>query len=134
MPFSAYLPVASHPFTKPRVQSSVALVVAALLWWWLRSGLAATILGIAVVLATLAWCAPRAHAPVQRVLDAAARGVAVGFSWILLAVTYVAIFVPLHLWRALLGRDPLGLRRDLRSESHLRPIPPPRPGRFGRMY
>jgi hypothetical protein len=122
------------PVSRARLQATLAAVIALGLWLWLRGLFATCVLLVAASIAVLAWLAPRAHAPVQRVLDRAAHGLAVGVSWALLAVVYVGMFVPMRAWRALTGHDPLGLRRDLRAESYLCALPPARPERFRRMY
>jgi len=122
------------PVHRARLQSTLAVAIACGLWFWLRGWFATGVLIVATTLAALAWAAPRAHAPIQRILDRAARGLTIGVSWALLALTYVGLFVPLRVWRALTGSDPLGLRRDVRAESFLRPLPPPRRDRFRRMY
>lgn len=122
------------PVSRARLQATLAAVIALGLLLWLRGLFATCVLLVAASVAGLAWLAPRAHAPVQRVLDRAARGLAVGVSWALLALVYGALFVPMRVWRALTGRDPLDLRRDIRAASYLRPLPPARANRFGRMY
>lgn len=120
--------------SRPRLQASLAALLAGILWLWLGGIVPAVAFGLAAALALLAWAAPGAHAPVHRLLERAGRGIAVASSWILLAIAYAGLFVPMRLWRALTGRDPLGLRPDPRRETYLRPLPPARPDRFGRMY
>ncbi len=122
------------PLTRSRVQASVALLVATGVWLWLGGFVPAIALGLTALLAGLAWVSPTAYAPVHQLLERAGRGLAVAVSWILLAAAYAGLFVPLRLWRALTGRDQLGLRPDVRAETYLRPLPRPRPGRFERMF
>lgn len=121
-------------FTRPRIQATIAAVLAAALWWWLRGAIAASVLGLALALAALAWVSPRAHAPVQRLLERLGHAFAVLVSWILLAAVYLGVFVPLRGWRTLSGRDPLLRRADPGASSYLRPLPPARVKHFERMY
>lgn len=109
-------------------------MVAVGVWLWLGGWAAAGVAIAAAGLAVLAWARPAAHAPVHRALERAAHALATAISWVLLAAAYLALFVPLRLWRWITGRDPLALRHERRSETFLRPMPPARPDRFRRMY
>lgn len=117
-----------------RLQATIGAGLALALWLWLRGPVATAVLALAGALAALAWFAPRAHAPIHRVLTRGAHAFAVGVSWILLGVAYLGLFVPLRAWRWIARQDPLALHRDPRRATFLRELPPPRPGRFERMY
>ncbi len=121
-------------FSKARLQATVAALLALALWLWLRGLFATCVLIVASGLAVLAWLAPQAYAPVHRGILRLAHATAAVVSWLLLALAYLGMFVPLRLWHALTGKDLLGLRRDARAATYLRAIPPPRPRHFERMY
>lgn len=123
-----------HTHTKARLQATVGVAVTLALWAWTRSIAAAVLMGMASTLALLAWIAPRTHTPVQRVLDALAHAIAVAISWVVLALVYGAVFVPIRAVRFLAQRDPLGRRSPALEGSYLRPLPKPRSDRFERMY
>lgn len=119
---------------RARLQATIAALLALAVWWWLGGVFMTAVLIVATGFALLAWLAPAAYVPVHRVGERLAHLTAGSVSWLLLGAAYLSLFVPLRLWRALTGQDVLGLRRDCRAASYLRPLPPPRPRRFERMY
>jgi hypothetical protein len=131
---SVLTPVSKFPDRKPRLQATVAAILALGLWLWLRGPLPAVVAIVVSSLAGLAWLAPSAYAPVHRGIECLAHATAMAVSWLLLGLVYLGIFVPLRLWRAATRNDALGFRRDPCATTYLKPLSPPRPGRFERMY
>ena len=122
------------PSIRPRLQATIALVVAVGVWLALGNRIAAGVAVVMAILAVLAWAAPAAYAPVHRGLERGAHALAAAVSWVLLGGAYLGLFLPLRLWRSITRRDPLALRPDERSDTFLRPVPPAHPERFRRMF
>lgn len=125
------------PLTSPqraRLQASAA-TVGGLVWWWRIGGQAAAVFaGLLASLALVAWVSPPHYAPVQRFLDRVVHLVLTGLTWFLLAVIFLLVFVPVRLWRALTGNDPLHRRAEPGATTYLRPLPPAAPHRFDRQF
>jgi hypothetical protein len=71
---------------------------------------------------------------VQRILDRFARRMLAAFTWLVLGLVYFGLFTPLRLWRTLLRRDPLRLRRDPAATTYLQPMRPAPAARFDRQF
>jgi hypothetical protein len=119
---------------RTRLQATVASVFALALWWRIGGLWPAALTGVFAALALLAWFSPSRYAPVQHGLDALARWIAGGFSWLLLGLIYFGLFTPLHWFGALLGKDPLKLKTRDGGVSYLEPIPQPETDRFKRQF
>ncbi len=122
------------PSQRARLQATLAGTATLFLWWRIGGAAAAALASLAGGLALLAWLSPRHYAPVQRALDRMLHGMLAALTWLLLALIYLGVFVPLRLWRALTGQDPLHRRPDPAAATYLRPLPPPAPGRFDRQF
>jgi hypothetical protein len=115
--------------------ASVAVGAAAFWWYRTHAAWAATLLGVASLLWLLCLLAPRAYLPVQRVFDGFARAVLIAATWVLLALLFVAVFVPGRLLLFLRSRDPLMRRCDPTAATYWQPIPTSeRDARFERQY
>jgi hypothetical protein len=123
-----------RPTQRARLQASAACVGGLVLWWRLGGRAPAVFAGFLASLALLAWVSPPHYAPIQRFLDRVLHLVLAGLTWILLALIYGGLFVPVRCWRALTGRDPLQRRPDPGAATYLRPLPPAAPGRFDRQF
>ena len=119
---------------RARWQASLACVVTFVLWRW-DEGLIAGAFAIgAAVLALLAWCFPRQYEPISRWLDRFAHAFLVTCTWVALGVVYFGLFVPMRLWRAMRGSDPLQLKRDPQRKSYLLPLKPRASRHFERQF
>ena len=126
--------MARTPATRARWQATLAWAGTLVLWWRLGGLVPAVVAGLAGALALLAWLGPAHYAPVQRVLDRMVHIVLAGLTWLLLALVYFGIFLPLRGWRALTRTDPLQRRPDPAAQTYFRPLPPAAPGRFDRQF
>jgi hypothetical protein len=75
------------------------------LWWETRAPWAVGLLGIFTLLLVLAAAAPRAYAPVARSLDGLQDGVLRLFTWLVLGLVFVFIFIPAGVLMRMLGRS-----------------------------
>jgi hypothetical protein len=113
----------------------VAVALAAPAWLRWPTPWSLGILSLATLLLALALLAPRAYAPIRDILERFGRAIATLFSWIVLGLVFVAIFIPGHLLLALRRRDPLHRRPDPARASYWEPLPPATdPARFNRQY
>jgi hypothetical protein len=119
---------------RARLQSSVAAVISVSLWGFTRAPIAAAFAFVLVALSAIAWCSPRTYAPVQRALERAARALAAGFTWTILAIVYFGIFTPFRLWRQIIGKDPLAQRGRPVNDSYLQPVASSGTPRFDRQF
>ncbi len=120
------------PSARARLHATAACVGGWLLWWRLEYPV---ILAVAVALtglAALAWLRPRSYAPVQRVLDRVLHALLAGFSWAILALVFVLVFIPLRLLRP--GTRTRFYRPAPRDGSFLLPSAPLRSDRFLRQF
>lgn len=70
------------------------LLGAAWLLWRTRSGWAWGLLGATGVLLILSYLWPAAYAPVNRRLDRLQKGTVQAFSWLVLGLVFLTIFIP----------------------------------------
>jgi hypothetical protein len=120
--------------SRARLQATLACTGACAFYAW-RGGLAPTIAtGVTGTLALLAWFVPRAYAPVQHGLDRMLHFILSAFTWVLLGLFYLLIFVPLRLWRGITGHDPLHRQPDAKATTYLQPTPPAAANRFDRQF
>ncbi len=104
-------------------------------WWRWRTPLSLGLLLFAGTLLALALFAPRAFAPIQAVLERLGRLIAAAFTWIILGLVFLLIFVPGRLLLAVLRRDPLQRQPDPRRTTYWEPLrPSPGPSHFRRQY
>lgn len=125
------------PHTSParaRLQASFAVLGGLLLWWRYGGPVLAALAGLLGALALLAWLAPARYAPVQRGFDFVTRTLLAALTWLILGLVYLAVFVPLRLWRALTRHDPLQRRPDPAASTYFQPAPPPAPARYDRQF
>lgn len=120
--------------TRIRLQATVACAGSSVLYWRFGGVLPALLASLFAVLALLAWFFPKQYNPVQRGFDFLTRALVAGFSWVMLGLVYFCVFTPLRLIGALVGRDPLGLKRPGDATTYLRPVLPATPGRFKRQF
>ena len=104
--------------------TACATALTGLLWHRLHTSWSLGFFGLAVVLFALALCAPRAFAPIQTTLDRFWRTVAAAFSFLMLGLLFLFVFIPGRLLLALLRRDPLHRRPDPSRPSYWEPLPP----------
>lgn len=126
--------MALAPATRARLQASVACAASLVLYWRRGGAVSLTLAAVLTALAAVAWLSPAHYRPVQRLLDRIVDGLLAGLTWVVLGAVYFGLFVPLRLGRALLGRDPLGLRRDPSTTTFLRPIAPRASTHFERQF
>jgi|GEM_PF-4572698 len=105
---------------RPRLQASIAVFVTAGLWYWKPGYITAACAIVAALLALLAWLVPPAYAPFARAFQRFGHVVLVIFTWSILGLVFFGVLLPLRLWRALRGHDPLQRRR---APSYLHPLP-----------
>jgi len=124
--------------TRMRFQATLACAGGLVLWWRLGGVVPAAFAGLLTSLALLAWVSPARYVPVQRGFDFVTRCLVSGFSWLMLGAVYFFVFTPLRMIGTLVGRDPLGSRRQRAgtadATTYLRPLPPATPGRFNRQF
>lgn len=120
--------------SRTRLQATVASAVALAIWWRIGGLWPAALTCVLAALALLAWFSPSRYAPAQHGLDALARWIASGFSWLLLGLIYFGLFMPLRWFGALLGKDPLKLKTRDGGVSYLEPMPQPGSERFKRQF
>jgi len=122
------------PISRARLQATLACVGACALFAW-RGGVGPAIAtGVTGTLALLAWFIPHGYAPVQLCLDRVLHFVLAAFTWVLLGLFYLLVFVPLRLWRGLIRHDPLRRRSDPKATTYLQPVPPAAANRFDRQF
>lgn len=89
---------------------AVALVVTGTWWSMTRSGGARVGFVLAALLLVLAIATPRLYQPIQQVLESFGRWVARVFTWILLGLVFVTVFLPARVIGRVGGWDPLKRR------------------------
>lgn len=101
-----------NPPSRARILlTATSAAVGGLLAWWHWRGPALAALAITTgALLLLAVFAPRAYAPVFRVLDLIVHGILQTITWTLLGLVFVIVFIPGHLVLALRRSDPLDRR------------------------
>ena len=120
---------------RPLPGPCLAVILTGCGWLHWRTPGSLGLLLLATTLLLLALLSPRAFAPVQRALETIGRLVATGFTWLILLLLFVGIFVPARLALALLGRDPLHRRPDPHRATYWEPLPPTAGlGHFRRQY
>ena len=113
----------------------VAAVLTTCGWLRWRTPWSLTLLLVAAALLALALLAPRLFAPIERGLARFGRLVAIAFTWLVLSLLFVAIFVPGRVLLALRRRDPLHRRPEPRRDTYWEPLPPaPGPAHFRRQF
>ncbi len=114
---------------------TVAVALTALGWLRWRTPLSLGLFLFATTLLGLALFAPRLFAPIQAVLERFGRIVAAAFTWLVLGLLFLLIFVPGRLLLAVLRRDPLQRKPDPSRTSYWEPLPPaPGPTHFNRQF
>ncbi len=98
------------------VQALAGVAVAVALWLLWRTPLAYLVAAIAVGLALLAAASPPAYARVSRVLEAFGRWVGIAVTWVLMALLFYGLFLPVGLL--------LRARRSLRVTTGFDPQAP----------
>ena len=122
------------PISRARLQATLACAGACAFFAWRGGPGPAIAAGVTGALALLAWFVPRGYAPVQRGLDRVLHFVLAAFTWVLLGLFYLLVFVPLRLWRGVTGHDPLHRRPDAKATTYLQPVPPAAANRFDRQF
>ena len=90
----------------------------AVAWWrWGGPWLAGLAIGTAVLL-LLAIAMPRAYAPVFALLDGIVRTALQAFTWLVLGIVFVVVFIPGRVVLALRCHDPLQRRPDAKVPSY----------------
>jgi len=113
----------------------LAVAVTSLGWLRWRTPWSLGILLLATALLALALTAPHAYAPLQATLERIGRYAAAAFTWIVLGLVFLLIFVPGRLLLAVLRRDPLHRRPDPHRSTYWEPLPPTAdPARFRRQF
>lgn len=126
--------MAFSPVNRSRLHATLGCFISGLLWWRTGHLALAVVWSVLLLLAGVAWFAPRRYAPVQHAIDSFNRLVLLGVTWTILAIVFFALFTPLRWWHALVGRDPLQLRRAPAGATFLRALPPFSATRFDRQY
>jgi hypothetical protein len=126
--------MALNPVTRARLQATFACAGTLVLLWWHGGARPAIAAGFTASLAAVAWVSPGHYAPVQRVFDRGIHLFMAVITWVVLAVLYLGVFMPVRLWRALTKHDPLQRRRDAAVNTYLQPLPPASPRRFDRQF
>jgi hypothetical protein len=120
---------------RPLLGPAFAVAFTALGWWRWRTPASLALLLFAGALLLLALFAPWLFAPVEQLLRRFGRLVAIAFTWAVLALVFLLVFVPGRLLLLLLRRDPLHRRPDPRRASYWEPLPPaPGVGHFRRQF
>lgn len=119
---------------RSRWQATLAFAGSLLLWWRMSSPPFAIVATVTFVFACLAWLAPAAYAPVQRGFDFVLHLLLTGITWVLLAMVFCGVFVPIRLWRTMTRREPFPLRPDRALATYFQPVPPPTSNRFDRQF
>jgi hypothetical protein len=100
----------------PRIRmiltAAAAAIGGAVAWWHWRAPWTAALALVTSAQLLIAIAAPRAYAPIYRVLDGLVRGVLQAITWLLLGFVFAFVFVPGRIILALRGRDPLARRPD----------------------
>ncbi len=122
------------PTRRARLQSTLAALGTLLLWWHTGTRAAAILATTAATLTLLAWLTPRLYAPVHQFLERVRHALLAGLTWIVLALLFVVLIIPIRLWRYITGTDPLHLQPDPDAKTFLEPLPPPRSDRFDRQF
>lgn len=122
------------PASRARLQASLAFAGAILLCRRRGGAAWSIVLGIAGMLALLAWLSPTRYAPIQRALDALTRLLLGAFTWLILGVIYFGLFAPWRLCHRVLHRSSLPLRPDPRMPSYFQPLPSATRRRFDRQF
>ncbi|MCR6654911.1 MAG: hypothetical protein NVV63_03635 [Opitutus sp.] len=120
------------PSARARLHATAACAGSWLLWWRFEHPALIVLAGVFTSFAVVAWISPRHHAPVQRMFDRVLHALLAVFSWIVLALVFALVFVPL---RVLLPRARRRLLRpELREGSYFQKPPPPRADRFSHQF
>lgn len=121
------------PANRARLNATLACGGLLLLWWRVPGMVTGALATVAIVLAVLAYIAPRTYAPIQRGLDAGVRALLVAITWLALALVYFGAFVPLRLWWLVSRHDPLHRRPTPSISTYFRPLSLA-PSRFDRQF
>lgn len=106
------------------IGGAVGAVAALLLWQW-RPAMALVVLAIAALLTLLALVSPLgAFRRVGRALEAFGRAVGVALTWLLMALVFYGLFLPVGLVLRARGRLRLRKGLDPAAATYWKPVPP----------
>jgi hypothetical protein len=129
---------AADPASPSRVRvvlpPAVGLLVAGYWVWRSRAAWSVALLAAVAVVFLLAVFAPRAFAPVQRVLDAITGVILQVVTYVLLALVFALVFVPGRLVLRLRRRDVLQRAKDAQAATYWEPVRTIEGGDFGRQF
>jgi len=98
---------AAPPRTRTILTAAAAAIGGAVAWWHWRAPWATALALVTSSLLLVAVFAPRAYAPVYRVLDGIVRGLLQAITWLILGLVFALVFIPGRLVLLLRRRDPL---------------------------
>lgn len=104
------------------------LTVLGSLLLWREKAAAPWVLGAAVTVWLAAAVAPRALAPLERLLSRVFLAVTTALTYVILTIVFLLVVTPIGLVRRLLGKESLGLAPDPEIESYWVAVPPDGPG------
>ena len=102
---------------------AIGALAALLLWQW-RPAMGVVVLAIALLLTLAALVSPLgAFRRIRRVLEAFGRAVGIALTWVLMAVVYYGLFLPVGLLLRARGRLRLRKRLDPAAPTYWTPVP-----------
>lgn len=105
------------------VGGAIGAVAALLLWQW-RPAMGLVVLGIALLMALAAVVSPLGlFRHVRRALEAFGRAVGIALTWLLMAIVYYGLFLPVGLALRARGRLRLRKRLDPAAPTYWTPVP-----------
>jgi len=101
---------------------------ASVLWWRTRAVWAEALFGVSALLVVLLLIAPAAYRPIERALEWLQQLILGVFTWSLLALVFVFIFLPAGIWLRISGSS--RLRRSRKADTYWRPSRPRNSAKF----
>ena len=102
---------------------AIGALAALLLWQW-RPAMGMVVLAIALLLTLAALVSPHGlFRRVRRVLEAFGRAVGIALTWLLMAIVYYGLFLPVGLLLRARGRLRLRKRLDPAAPTYWTPVP-----------